>query len=64
MHISRRQASSRREKSKTSILITNMMEDGSPPFGWLVENEGRKELWMSFAEDGFPDIMKVALNFV
>ena len=40
------------------------MEDGSPPFGWLVETEGRKELWMSFAEDGFPDIMKVALLFV
>ena len=60
----RRQASSRREKSKESILSTNMMEDGSPPFGWLVETEGRKELWMSFAEDGFPDIMKVALNFV
>ena len=39
------------------------MEDGSPPFGWLVETEGRKELWMSFAEDGFPDIMKVALLF-
>ena len=36
-----------------------MMEDGKPPFGWLVETEGRKELWMSFAEDGFPDIMKV-----
>jgi len=35
-----------------------MMEDGKPPFGWLVETEGRKELWMSFAEDGFPDIMK------
>ena len=41
-----------------------MMEDGIPPFGWLVETEGRKELWMSFEEDGFPDIMKVALNFV
>ena len=40
------------------------MEDGSPPFGWLVETEGRKELWMSFAEDGFPDIMKVAFLFV
>ena len=64
MHISRRQASSRREKSKASILITKMMEDGSPPFGWLVETEGRKELWMSFAEDGFPDIMKVAFHFV
>ena len=36
-----------------------MMENGKPPFGWLVETEGRKELWMSFAEDGFPDIMKV-----
>ena len=36
-----------------------MMEDGKPPYGWLVETEGRKELWMSFAEDGFPDIMKV-----
>ena len=36
------------------------MEEGKPPpYGWLVETEGRKELWMSFAEDGFPDIMKV-----
>ena len=64
LHISRRQASSRREKSKASILITNMMENDRPPFGWLVETEGRKELWMSFAEDGFPDIMKVAHHFV
>ena len=64
MHISRTQTSSKTEKSKASILITNMMEDGSPPFGWLVETEGRKELWMSFAEDGFPDIMKVAFHFV
>ena len=35
------------------------MEDGKLAYGRLVESEGRKELWMSFAEDGFPDIMKV-----
>ena len=35
------------------------MEGGEPKFGRLVEREGRKELWMTFAEAGDPDIMKV-----
>ena len=48
-----------RETATKAKDTTRKMEDGKPPYGWLVETEGRKELWMSFAEDGFPDIMKV-----
>ena len=48
-----------RETATKAEDTTRKMEDGKPPYGWLVETEGRKELWMSFAEDGFPDIMKV-----
>ena len=35
--------------------------EGGPPHGWLVETEGRKELWMAFVEDpeNFPDVAKV-----
>ena len=50
-----------RETATKAEDTTRKMEDGKPPYGWLVETEGRKELWMSFAEDGFPDIMKVGL---
>ena len=44
-----------KEAGSTSLA----MEGDKPKHGWLVETEGRKELWMSFSEAEYPDIEKV-----
>lgn len=46
-----------KEVGSTSLA----MEGDKPKHGWLVETEGRKELWMSFAEAEYPDIVKVPI---